>query len=195
MPKLWKILSYATGTEIFSYSLGVYYFNLRIQTIPPEKLPKGMSIQKITPTKGNYIPYVDTFCTTVNDDSTKNLQERFINGIGLRSALKGFNVEIISSQQDQGFSSFVYKWNWKNPKLVDFFNQLANYGYPYRLQSGGYHELYIERTEKTDFFNIFFASAHEYEDFHDSKILPGLFLHLHTTYAKVLLLWSYSRSH
>lgn len=191
MPKLWKILSYATGTGIFSYSIGVCYLNLKIETIPLERLPKGMKIRKITPTKGTYIPYVDTFCMTANDESTKNLQEKFINGIGLHSAQKGFNLEIISSQQKQDFSSFLYKWNWKDPKLVEFFNKLAYYGYPYRLQSGGYHELYIERTKKRDIYNIFFACAHEYEDLHDSKILPGLFLHLHSTYAKALLLWTY----
>lgn len=95
MPKLWKIVSYAAGIGIFSQSLGVFYLNLKIETIPLEKLPRGISIQKITPTKNTHIPYVDTFSTIVNGESAKDLQERFNNGIDLKSAHKGFNIKVI----------------------------------------------------------------------------------------------------
>ncbi|KAK9470662.1 uncharacterized protein V1510DRAFT_422415 [Dipodascopsis tothii] len=78
---------------------------------------------------------------------------------------------------------------WDMPEAtVGFFDSLAGYGYPWRLMTGGYHEIYAERVPgTTGTVRLWFASAHEYAAHRDGKTIPQWVLGLHRIYARIIL--------
>ncbi|KAL2867022.1 uncharacterized protein BJX67DRAFT_353720 [Aspergillus lucknowensis] len=91
--------------------------------------------------------------------------------------------------------------SWKMPdKPRIFFEKIARWGYPWRLMSGGRHELSVSepfmipgRDEQGPFVEVRFASAHDYEIFSeegelkDQKTIPGWSARLHRGYAMAIL--------
>ncbi|KAI9374077.1 hypothetical protein BJX61DRAFT_344813 [Aspergillus egyptiacus] len=90
---------------------------------------------------------------------------------------------------------------WKmpdEPRL--FFEKIARWGYPWRLMSGGRHELSVSepfavpgREEEGPFVEVRFASAHDYEVVAEEgklgrqKTIPGWSARLHRGYAMLIL--------
>ncbi|KAL1968121.1 hypothetical protein VTN77DRAFT_2252 [Rasamsonia byssochlamydoides] len=84
-----------------------------------------------------------------------------------------------------------------------FFESLARWGYPWRLMSGGRHELRVSRPfipdnnqdelEPEPMVEVRFATAHDYEvvpaegPLEKQKIIPAWTLRLHRAYARLLL--------
>lgn len=85
--------------------------------------------------------------------------------------------------------------SWKmadEPRL--FFERIARWGYPWRLMSGGRHEMSISEpfeVEGRKFVEVGFASAHDYEvvgaEGLEQKILPEWTNRLHRGFARLVL--------
>ncbi|KAJ5692303.1 hypothetical protein N7462_001726 [Penicillium macrosclerotiorum] len=80
------------------------------------------------------------------------------------------------------------------PRL--FFEKIARWGYPWRLMSGGRHEMSVSRPYtvdgQCDFVDVRFASAHDYEIIESEgpdgqKIIPMWVMRLHAGYARLIL--------
>ena len=90
--------------------------------------------------------------------------------------------------------------SWKIPPAPrEFFERIARWGYPWRLMSGGRHEISISRPEFEDdkaqepYVEVRFASAHDYETISEEgglerqKRIPGWTGRLHRGYARWVL--------
>ncbi|RHZ50191.1 uncharacterized protein CDV56_101600 [Aspergillus thermomutatus] len=92
--------------------------------------------------------------------------------------------------------------SWRIPdEPRRFFEKIARWGYPWRLMSGGRHELSVSEPfdgagdgeSQAPFVEVRFASAHDYEivpeegDLQHQKTIPGWTGRLHRGYARLLL--------
>jgi hypothetical protein len=92
--------------------------------------------------------------------------------------------------------------SWRVPdEPRRFFEKIARWGYPWRLMSGGRHELSVSEPfdgveddeSQGPFVEVRFASAHDYEivpeegDLQHQKTIPGWTGRLHRGYARLLL--------
>lgn len=87
--------------------------------------------------------------------------------------------------------------SWKVPDNArEFFEKIAGYGYPWRLMSGGRHEITVSKPFKEEgrqVVEVRFASAHDYEivseegDLEKQKIIPAWVGRLHRGYARLVL--------
>ncbi|CAI7670720.1 unnamed protein product [Penicillium pancosmium] len=106
-----------------------------------------------------------------------------------RALLNGlFTVEREPAQRD-GIS-----WSMADgPRL--FFEKIARWGYPWRLMSGGRHEMSVSEPFEVKgqgrLVEVRFSAAHDYEVVPEEgkrqKILPGWTNRLHRGYARVIL--------
>lgn len=116
-----------------------------------------------------------------------------------------------SSSQLDSESEFGYLVSWKMaPEPRGFFEKISQYGYPWRLMSGGRHELSVSHpfppsrtgevastpddvTAEQCMVEVRFASAHDYEvvpaegELEDQKTIPKWTGRLHRGYARLLL--------
>ncbi|KAL4897546.1 hypothetical protein BDV59DRAFT_167960 [Aspergillus ambiguus] len=85
---------------------------------------------------------------------------------------------------------------WEMPDQPrQFFQRVASWGYPWRLMSGGRHELMVSAPFEVDgegpFVEVGFASAHDYEvipsEGVNQKMIPEWTQRLHRGYARLLL--------
>lgn len=95
-------------------------------------------------------------------------------------------------------SSLLVSWEIA-PAPREFFERIARWGYPWRLMSGGRHEISISRPDSEDdnpeepFMEVRFASAHDYETVSEEgglerqKKIPGWTGRLHRGYARWVL--------
>ncbi|PKX91753.1 uncharacterized protein P174DRAFT_514179 [Aspergillus novofumigatus IBT 16806] len=104
-----------------------------------------------------------------------------------RSLLNGvLVVERPPSEDDR--DGLLVSWRMSDEPRR-FFEKIARWGYPWRLLSGGRHELSV--SEPSD--GVRFASAHDYEivpeegDLQHQKTIPGWTGRLHRGYARLLL--------
>ncbi|KAL3464329.1 hypothetical protein BJX64DRAFT_95087 [Aspergillus heterothallicus] len=90
--------------------------------------------------------------------------------------------------------------SWKMPNEPrEFFEKIARWGYPWRLMSGGRHELSVSEpfqvpgSEEGPFVEVRFASAHDYEVFPEEgglekqKTIPAWSARMHRGYAMLIL--------
>jgi hypothetical protein len=79
------------------------------------------------------------------------------------------------------------------PRL--FFEKIARWGYPWRLMSGGRHEMSVSAPYEVPgqgrVVDVRFAGAHDYEIVEEEgvkqKIIPGWVMRLHAGYARLIL--------
>lgn len=103
-----------------------------------------------------------------------------------------------SDQTLSNENSLLVSWEIP-PGPREFFERIARWGYPWRLMSGGRHEISISRPEFEDngiqepFVEVRFASAHDYETASEEgglerqKKIPGWTGRLHRGYARWVL--------
>lgn len=82
--------------------------------------------------------------------------------------------------------------SWKMPdEPVAFFTRIAAWGYPWRLMSGGRHELPVGEVDAEGMVEVGFSAAHDYEvvpeEGHAQKTIPEWTKRLHRAYAMWLL--------
>ena len=90
--------------------------------------------------------------------------------------------------------------SWEIPPVPrEFFERIARWGYPWRLMSGGRHEISVSRPDtegdeiREPFVEVRFASAHDYETVSEEgglekqKTIPGWTGRLHRGYARWVL--------
>ncbi|KAJ0412949.1 hypothetical protein BJY00DRAFT_102852 [Aspergillus carlsbadensis] len=91
--------------------------------------------------------------------------------------------------------------SWKmSDEPREFFEKIARWGYPWRLMSGGRHELSVSEAYEVPglegegpFIDVRFASAHDYEvvpeegDLAQQKTIPEWSAKLHRGYARLIL--------
>lgn len=176
------------GLGAVSYLCGSYYLTLKFPSVSYNDLPEKMSIRSIEALNGCYIPYCDTFQAVVRDTSMSQIKSDFFNSTLIKMSIdsSGLTNRIISEKEGKEYNTTVQGWEWKGPNIVLFFEKLARWGYPFRLMSGGYHELYIEPYGQ--YYRVYYASAHEYRNLDDGKVIPKWTQHCHRTYAR-LILW------
>lgn len=94
-----------------------------------------------------------------------------------------------------GPSALLVSWKVPDNARV-FFEKIAGYGYPYRLMSGGRHELSVSKPFKEEgrqVVEVRFASAHDYEvvseegELEKQKITPAWVGRLHRGFARLIL--------
>ena len=98
---------------------------------------------------------------------------------------------------EEEFTNYGYLLSWEMPRpACEFFESAAHYGYPWRLMSGGRHEIGVASTDDNsddddDDVEVRFVSAHDYEivpdEGHDQKVIPKWVGRLHSAYARVIL--------
>ncbi|KAJ5538161.1 hypothetical protein N7494_007640 [Penicillium frequentans] len=94
---------------------------------------------------------------------------------------------------DDDSNGLLISWKMAHePRL--FFERIARWGYPWRLMSGGRHEMSVSgpfEVEGRSFVEVRFASAHDYEVFEaevlKQKILPEWTNRLHRGFARLVL--------
>lgn len=191
-------------TSLIGGTCGSYYLHLQLRNkfpdIPTYELPKNSRTSskfKDVP-EGTYTAYCDTFKITLDSNKINDLpkiREIFLDQ-GLLKHLKSetgpLKTEIYDPINEKVRDSTLLKWKWTDTKLVDFFEKISNYGYPWRLMSGGFHELYIERNG-LDKIDVYYSSAHQYKELRDGKLIPKLVQCLHRDFARVLLQSSLSQ--
>jgi hypothetical protein len=101
----------------------------------------------------------------------------------------------VQRQIGEGEDSNGLLVSWKisdEPRL--FFEKISRWGYPWRLMSGGRHEMSVSEPfemEKETVVEVRFASAHDYEVFEEEgleqKILPEWTNRLHRGFARLVL--------
>lgn len=116
-----------------------------------------------------------------------------------RSLLNGvFVVERPPSEDDR--DGLLVSWRMPDEPRR-FFEKIARWGYPWRLMSGGRHELSVSEPfggveddqGEGPFVEVRFACAHDYEivpeegDLQHQKTIPGWTGRLHRGYARLLL--------
>lgn len=87
--------------------------------------------------------------------------------------------------------------SWKVSDIArEFFEKIAGYGYPWRLMSGGRHEVSVSKPFKEEgrqVVEVRFASAHDYEIIPDEgelekqKVIPAWSGRLHRGFARLIL--------
>lgn len=188
------------GVPIAGYLIVDQQLSQIYPNIPVEKLPLNTSIKKyLKPNENKYIAYCDTFKKTVETDSIDKLNEQFLSYRALQSLVKeNADADDNSTWQSQTITQSTgwrgkYRdtllwWQWNNKKnVVSNFEKLASWGYPWRMMNGGYHELYIEPTDKDKTFDVYFTCAHEYNDLKDGKVIPEWVQNLHRFYGRIIL--------
>ncbi|KAJ6031384.1 hypothetical protein N7540_002116 [Penicillium herquei] len=108
---------------------------------------------------------------------------------------------LMSVQREIGVSDdsngLLLSWKMADDPRV-FFERIARWGYPWRLMSGGRHELSVSEpyrvgSESELFLDVRFSAAHDYEivagegDLGNQKILPEWTNRLHRGYARLIL--------
>lgn len=110
-----------------------------------------------------------------------------------RALLHGLFV-VEKDPAERGSNGLLVSWNMPdNPRL--FFEKIARWGYPWRLMSGGRHEMSVsepfEMKGKGKFVEVRFSAAHDYEIVFEEgkkqKILPEWTNRLHRGYARLIL--------
>ncbi|KAJ5726272.1 uncharacterized protein N7483_007629 [Penicillium malachiteum] len=98
---------------------------------------------------------------------------------------------------DDDSNGLLLSWKMANEPRV-FFERIARWGYPWRLMSGGRHEMSVSEPYRVDseselFLDVRFSAAHDYEvvpeegDLEIQKILPEWTNRLHWGYARLIL--------
>ncbi|BCR91495.1 uncharacterized protein ACHE_70338S [Aspergillus chevalieri] len=87
--------------------------------------------------------------------------------------------------------------SWKVPDNArEFFEKISVYGYPWRLMSGGRHEVSVSKPFKEEgrqVVEVRFASAHDYEivpdegELEKQKVIPAWVGKLHRGFARLIL--------
>lgn len=137
-------------------------------------------------TTGRYTPG-DTGLSPAgfSGDTTTNSPRQLLNGV--------FAVQR-NVAKDAGNSGLLVKWAMPDGPR-EFFERIAQWGYPWRLMSGGRHELSVSEPFDVDgdgrMVEVRFSSAHDYEVVEDEgeaqKILPAWTMRLHRGYARLIL--------
>lgn len=118
-------------------------------------------------------------------DTTTNSPRQLLNGV--------FVVQR-GIAEDAGNSGLLVKWAMPDGPR-EFFERIAQWGYPWRLMSGGRHELSVSEPFDVEgdgrMVEVRFSSAHDYEVVEDEgeaqKILPAWTMRLHRGYARLIL--------
>lgn len=144
-------------------------------------------------TTGRYTPG-DTGNTPggLSPETEPGVPRKLLNGV--------FTVQRppLSEQTFSSENSLLVSWEIP-PAPREFFERIARWGYPWRLMSGGRHEMSISRLDLEDgetqepFVEVRFASAHDYETVSEEgglerqKKIPGWTGRLHRGYARWVL--------
>ena len=113
-----------------------------------------------------------------------------------RELLNGIFVVKREIAADKDSNGLLVAWNLPDsPRL--FFEKIARWGYPWRLMSGGRHEMSISEPFEVQgqgkFIDVRFASAHDYEivesegPLEEQKIIPNWTMRLHRGCARLVL--------
>ncbi|PWY68493.1 hypothetical protein BO94DRAFT_540175 [Aspergillus sclerotioniger CBS 115572] len=133
----------------------------------------------------------DTGLTTLTSTPTTKKGERLLNGI--------FTIESFTPSHSPStpntLPGLILSWSIP-PEPILFFEKMAKWGYPFRLMSGGRHEIGISPVyihEGEEVVDVRFASAHDYEvlesegGLESQKMIPKWTGRLHRGYARFLL--------
>jgi hypothetical protein len=170
--------------------LGQEYKNIRPYELSPESRITKMLKMGHNP-GDNYFAYCDTFKKTIHTSLSKEelnekiLQSPLLKGVA-DGSMKSFDGKITSIKSNNSSLSTLIAWKWGPPGITSFFETIAGYGYPWRLMNGGVHELLII-SKGSDEYDIYFASAHEYKDLRDGKLIPRWVQALHRDYGRLVL--------
>lgn len=108
--------------------------------------------------------------------------------------------EPVSSRQDADSNGLLVSWTMADPPRL-FFEKFARLGYPWRLMSGGRHEMSVsEPFDPEDkgsghdkLVDVRFATSHDYEiveaegGLEQQKLLPAWSMRMHRGYARLIL--------
>lgn len=111
--------------------------------------------------------------------------QELLNGVAYTQRIPGADAD------SQGLLIAWYMAD--EPRL--FFEKIARLGYPWRLMSGGRHEMSVSKPYNVPglglFVDVSFAGAHDYEILPEEgsrqKIIPSWVMRLHAGYARLLL--------
>ncbi|KAJ5116314.1 hypothetical protein N7456_000662 [Penicillium angulare] len=121
-----------------------------------------------------------------------DLEKPFKKGTTLVQGIMTIQREIDAEPDSNGL---LVSWKMADEPRT-FFEKIASWGYPWRLMSGGRHEMSVSEVfevEGEDFVDVRFASAHDYEvvrsegDLDQQKILPEWTNRLHRGFARLIL--------
>ncbi|KAJ5613684.1 hypothetical protein N7528_007338 [Penicillium herquei] len=98
---------------------------------------------------------------------------------------------------DDDLNGLLLFWTMADEPRV-FFERIGRWGYPWRLTSGGRHEISVSEPYRVEgeselFVDVRFSAAHDYEivpkegDLRNQKILPEWTNRLHRGYARLIL--------
>lgn len=108
--------------------------------------------------------------------------------------------EPVSSSQDGDSNGLLVSWTMADPPRL-FFEKIARLGYPWRLMSGGRHEMSVSEPFEVDdngsghdkLVEVRFATSHDYEiveaegNLEQQKLLPRWSIRMHRGYARLIL--------
>lgn len=97
---------------------------------------------------------------------------------------------------DQDSNGLLISWKMPDEPRV-FFEKMARWGYPWRLVSGGRHEMSVsepfevEGDGRKKFVEVRFSTVHDYEvvleEGEMQKVMPAWVLRLHRGFARLVL--------
>ncbi|CCH46561.1 hypothetical protein BN7_6154 [Wickerhamomyces ciferrii] len=192
--------------------IGYYFINKELSKkypdFPKNQLPKESKLQNyIQRSNDKYFAYTDIFKTQVHSNSIDEVSTKFLNSPGISNLIVEsnsintndntittspstiLNSQIIKTIQSKNAHSTIISWYWNpNYSIVSFFEKLSSYGYPWRLMNGGIHEILLVKSKEQDgIIDIYFSTAHQYNDKRDGKLIPNWVQSLHRNYARIIL--------
>lgn len=201
-------MKFRTFAFIATPFIGYYYIDTKLSSmypdIPLSQLPKNSKLKNymqnsIKKSNEKYFAYSDIYKTTIESNSIEEINDNFLTTPGIsnlvnnRVSSSAFESKIVDifDEPKKGYKSTLIEWSWcSNLGIVSFFEKLSKYGYPWRIMNGGLHEIYIEKSKnsnKSDEYDVWFSTTHEYNNHRDGKLIPEWVQSLHRNYARMLL--------
>ncbi|CDR39966.1 CYFA0S04e01024g1_1 [Cyberlindnera fabianii] len=199
MSVLRKISMYSALIGFGGYFVLHQQLKKKYPDVPLYNLPDSTHIKSTFPPSNSktYIAYCDTFKTTITTTASKaqiadsvlkwpTLQNLQTDGPS-STATGAITGEKVSRTSKPKYESVILKWNWApSSHIVSTFEWLAGYGYPWRLMNGGYHEILVQQVGENT-YDVYFVTAHEYNNLRDGKVIPGFMQALHKDFGRLVL--------
>ncbi|KAL3264324.1 hypothetical protein ABHI18_000931 [Aspergillus niger] len=153
----------------------------------------GLTDPEFITTSTNTSTYISRFASIFTTPKPQNSDHTIEKAKGGGRPLLNSALTVQASSPTTGL---LVSWHMPDEARL-FFEKIARWGYPWRLMSGGRHEInisevYMYRGEEV--VDVRFASAHDYEVVGDEeqkqKIVPAWVGRLHRGYARALVDWA-----
>lgn len=188
-----KFIGLLVGTALAGYGGLSYYLNVKFPLVKDQTCLADMRRLAHLQDKHTYVPYMDMFKVSVEGESVESVVSRFFECSPIKYAFSSslFRTEVISKSVKPSSEIVTFQWSWRHPDLVRFFEKLSDFGYPFRLMNGGIQQLQVRPIKGSNMYEVLYSNGHIYNDLRDGKIVPKWTLHLHRTYARIILLIAY----